>query len=58
MLASDTQLSSARSTDELRQVFVETGIASDAKLAEAIKSCSGNGEISISRVRAALRQLK
>jgi hypothetical protein len=57
VLPNDAQLSSARSVDQLRQIFVETGIASEAKLAEAIKSCSG-GEISISRVRAALKQLK
>jgi hypothetical protein len=58
VLASDTQLSSSRSSEELRQIFVETGITSEAKLAEAIKSCSDCGDISISRVRAALKQLK
>jgi hypothetical protein len=58
VLASDSQLSSSRSIAELKQIFVETGIASEAKLTEAIKSCSGSGEMSISRVRAALKQLK
>jgi hypothetical protein len=58
VLASDTQLSSSRSVEELRHVFVETGITSEAKLAEAIKSCSVCGDISISRIRAALKQLK
>jgi hypothetical protein len=57
-LASDSQLSCARSAEDLRQIFVETGIASEAKLAEAIQSCSGSGDISISRVRAAMKQLK
>ena len=58
VLANDTQLSSSRSLEELRQIFVETRITSEAKLTEAIKSCSGSGDISISRVRAALKQLK